>query len=183
MPSKTPPAAFRSPILVADRNAFFFAKVPPELSKSHLRRGRITARVSVGESSFEAQMEPDGKLGHWFVVPADVKTQEGLVAREEVSFLLSRLDEQPDPVLPKNFKSLLSQRPAAQATWQSASTLAKIAWVHWMESARQDATKKERASNAIDMLEKGKKRVCCFDASGYFSKSLACPVDDAGETP
>ena len=72
--------------------------------------------------------------------------------------------------------SLLDQSPAARATWASASALAKIDWVHWMESAKQDATRNERASSAIDMLEKGKKRVCCFDPSGYFSKALACPA-------
>lgn len=175
MANKNQPADFASAIFAAAGNEFSFAKVPPELSKSHLRRGRITARISVGESTFDALMEPDGKLGHWFIVPSEVLKSEALVAGQPVSFTLTSLAEQPLPSLPKHFQTLLKKSPDAQATWDSATTLAKIDWVHWMESAKQDATKRERAVNAIDMLEQGKKRVCCFDPSGFYSKALACP--------
>ena len=183
MPARKQPAAFRSELLVAKEGEFFFARVPCDLSNAHLRRGRIAARVTVGESSFVAQMEPDGKIGHWFVVPNNVKEKEGLATRQDALFTLDSLGEQPDPALPKGFKALLSKSPAAQATWNSASTLAKIDWVHWMDSAKQDVTKAERATKAIDMLEKGKKRVCCFDPSGFFSKGLSCPVEDSEQTP
>lgn len=124
-------------------------------------------------------MEPDGALGHWFVVPDAVVEAERLAVRQEASFTLSQLGTQPDPALPERFKALLDKSPAALSTWGSTSTLAKIDWVHWMESAKQDATKRERAAAAIDMLEKGKKRVCCFDPSGFFSKALACPAQDS----
>lgn len=180
MSSKSLPASFFSHILVAEGKKFSFAKVPPKLSKSHLRRGRITARISVGKSSFDAIMEPDGKLGHWFMVPSGIIKAEKLANHEDVSFTLTNLDEQPEPSLPEDFKVLLNKSSDAQATWNSATTLAKIDWVHWMESAKQDTTKRERASNAIDMLEKGKKRVCCFDPSGFYSKALACPVEEDG---
>jgi hypothetical protein len=177
MPTKHQAAEFSSEVLVAEGKEFFFARVPSELSKSHLRRGRVTARVAIGESSFDAQMEPDGKLGHWFVVPPEVRKREKLSARHRSTFVLSKLAQQPEPALPKRFKTLLSKSPAAQATWDTTSTLARIDWIHWMESAKQDATRKERATNAIDMLEKGKKRVCCFDPSGFFSKALTCPTE------
>jgi hypothetical protein len=177
MPSKSQPVTFFSAILVAERKDFSFAKIPLELSKSHLRRGRITARISVGKSSFDAQMEPDGKLGHWFIIPSSVVKNEALAIREDASFTLNSLDEQPAPLPPKDFKVLLEKNPNAQATWDSATILAKIDWIHWMESAKQDTTKRERAANAIDMLEKGKKRVCCFDPSGFYSKALTCPIE------
>ena len=180
MPTKNQPATFSSPIYVAEGKAFSFAKVPPELSKSHLRRGRIAARLSVGKSSFDAQMEPDGKLGHWFIVPPSVVKKEALAIREGASFTLANLIEQPEPPLPKDFKVLLNRSPSARATWDSATTLARIDWIHWMESAKQDTTRRERAANAIDMLEKGKKRVCCFDPSGFYSKALACPTEENG---
>lgn len=176
MPSKRQPATFSSPIAAAEGKGFSFARVPPELSKSHLRRGRITACISVGTSSFDAQMEPDGKLGHWFIVPPGVVTKEALSAGNAASFTLACLDEQPDPPLPKEFQALLNRSVSARATWDSTTTLARIDWIHWMESARQDATRRERAANAIDMLEKGKKRVCCFDPSGFYSKALSCPA-------
>lgn len=176
MPTQNQPANFSSEILIAEGKTFSFAKVPPELSKSHLRRGRITAQISVGKSRFDAQMEPDGKLGHWFIIPADVVKKESLTTASDVTFILTNLDQQPEPSLPNAFKALLDKNTSAHATWDKTTTLARIDWIHWMESAKQDATKRERAENAIDMLESGKKRVCCFDPSGFYSKALACPV-------
>ena len=180
MSAKHPPATFSSPVFEAEGKAFSFAKVPPELSKSHLRRGRMTARIGIGDSNFDALMEPDGKLGHWFVLPPRVVKGEKLSTEASAVFTLSTLEKQPDPTLPKGFAALLKKSPSAQATWDATTTLAKIDWVHWMESAKQDATKRERAANAIDMLENGKKRVCCFDPSGFYSKAFACPVEENG---
>lgn len=180
MKAKTTPVSFVSSILVAERGTFLFAKVPPEISASHLRRGRITARVTVGRHGFDALMEPDGQLGHWFVVPLDVIEAEGLQIRHETTFTLTTLNKQPEPRLPQAFKALLARSPAAQATWNSATTLAKIDWVHWMESAKQASTAQERIVSAIDMLEQGTKRVCCFDPSGFYSKALSCPREEIG---
>ena len=41
-----------------------------------------------------------------------------------------------------------------------------------------------RIGKACDMLAKGKRRVCCFDRSGMYSKSMSCPVadDEANDT-
>jgi hypothetical protein len=33
--------------------------------------------------------------------------------------------------------------------------------------------------DAIVMLTKGKKRVCCFDPSGFYSKALAAPSESS----
>lgn len=178
MPLTSQSATFISRIRSAAGNCFSFANVPPNVSQSHLRRGRITVRLTAGKSSFEALMEPDGKLAHWFVVPSFILENEGLTLGQDVLFTLSRLVEQPDPALPEHFSQLLERSPVAQANWKQATTLAKIDWVHWMESAKQDATKRERAVNATDMLESGKKRVCCFDPSGFYSKALSCPVEE-----
>lgn len=72
MSTKRQQTTFSSPLLLAKDKGFLFAKIPPELSKAHLRLGRITARISIGSSHFDAQMEPDGKLGHWFIIPSSV---------------------------------------------------------------------------------------------------------------
>ncbi len=181
MPNKNQVVQFSSDVLLAEGGEFLFARVPPELSKSHLRRGRTTSRLAIGESSFDAQMEPDGKLGHWFVIPPDIVKRERISSRKRFEFSLARLERQPEPALPKSFKILLSKSASAQVTWDSTSTLARIDWVHWMESAKKEATRKERAVTAIDMLEKGKKRVCCFDPSGYFSKALSSPAEADGQ--
>src|SRR3546814_7326526 len=65
--------------------------------------------------------------------------------------------------------------------WSSdvCSSDLRVDWVHWIESAKQAATRSKRVASARDQLAKGKKRVCCFDSSGFYDKSLAAP--DAAE--
>lgn len=38
-----------------------------------------------------------------------------------------------------------------------------------------DGTINGRINDACDMLASGKKRVCCFDPSGYYSKAFMAP--------
>jgi hypothetical protein len=181
MPTKSASAAFtgkiRQPKASAEAKSWSFTTVPPAISKSHLRRGRIMAQISVGDATFSAQMEPDGQLGHWFKIPADVMKSEKLRAGEKVDFALSTLPTQPDPSLPPSFSKLLKSSEAARSTWEQTTTLAKIDWVHWLESAKQAETKRKRELDAIDMLAHGKKRVCCFDPSGFYSKALSRPEE------
>jgi hypothetical protein len=70
---------------------------------------------------------------------------------------------------------VLAQSPSAKSTWDATTTIARIDWVHWIESAKQLKTRKTRIDNACQMLASGKSRVCCFDPSGFYSKSLSAP--------
>jgi len=45
-------------------------------------------------------------------------------------------------------------------------------WLHWITSAKQLKTRAKRIGDACDMLASGKKHVCCFDPSGYYSKAF-----------
>jgi hypothetical protein len=53
-------------------------------------------------------------------------------------------------------------------------------WIFWISTAKQAETRVRRIANACDMLAKGKRRVCCFDRSGYYSKGLSAPTAAAG---
>jgi hypothetical protein len=50
-----------------------------------------------------------------------------------------------------------------------------VDWIHWIESAKQAKTRAKRVRTACEMLAAGKKRVCCFDPSGYYSKAFRAP--------
>ena len=73
-------------------------------------------------------------------------------------------------------------KPGARDVWADITPAARRDWIHWIESAKQAETRERRVATAIDMLAKGKRRPCCFDRSGMYSKSLACPEaeDEAG---
>lgn len=65
--------------------------------------------------------------------------------------------------------------PAARQTWQATTTIARVDWIHWMTSAKSSKTRVKRINDAREMLAAGKKRVCCFDQSGYYSKAFSAP--------
>ena len=47
--------------------------------------------------------------------------------------------------------------------------------IHWIISAKQPEKRARRIKNACSVLVAGKRRVCCFDRSGFYSKSLSAP--------
>jgi Bacteriocin-protection, YdeI or OmpD-Associated/Domain of unknown function (DUF1905) len=181
MSAKKQPAQFsdivRKPAVEENGRSWAFSKVPSEISKSHLRRGRITANLSLGQSTFNALMEPDGALGHWFRIPPRVMEDESLQYGQQVRFELASLSKQPAPKIPASFSKRLNSNKTALETWEKTSTLAKIDWIHWIESAKQAKTRNKRQEDAIDMLQHGKARVCCFDPSGFYSKALSAPPE------
>ncbi len=85
------------------------------------------------------------------------------------------LEQEPEPELPSDFAQALATAPESQATWNATTTIARIDWIHWITSAKQAKTRTKRINDACDMLASGKKRVCCFDPSGFYSKSFSAP--------
>jgi len=59
--------------------------------------------------------------------------------------------------------------------WSTITPVARRDWIHWITSAKQPETRVRRVANACSMLAGGKRRVCCFDRSGFYSKSMSAP--------
>jgi len=72
-------------------------------------------------------------------------------------------------------KALAAADPKARALWSDITPIARRDWIHWITSAKQAETRARRIKNAYSMLAAGKRRVCCFDRSGFYSKSLSAP--------
>ncbi|BCA56197.1 hypothetical protein W02_33370 [Nitrospira sp. KM1] len=85
---------------------------------------------------------------------------------------IASVAKEPEPKLPSDFQEALVASPEAKAVWDSTTTIARV---HWVESAKRAKTRKNRGENACAMLASGKKQVCCFDQSGFYSKSLSAP--------
>jgi uncharacterized protein YdeI (YjbR/CyaY-like superfamily) len=83
--------------------------------------------------------------------------------------------------VPVDLRRALAATPEARAVWSSITPVARRDWILWIVSAKQAATRARRIANACDMLGKGKRRVCCFDRSGFYSQSLSAP--EAAEGP
>lgn len=156
-----------------------FLVLPKSASEALPRRGRTSVEGTLNGQPFQATLEPDGQLSHWLRVGKALREAAGVEFGETVSVQIAPANPEPEPILPNDLQRALDECPSAKATWKGTTTIARVDWVHWVESAKQAKTRKNRIANACDMLAKGKKRVCCFDQSGYYSKSLSAP--DAAE--
>ena len=122
-------------------------------------------------------MEPDGQLSHWLKVSEELREAAGVEAGDTVELQVAPVAKEPEPALPPELRKALAAAPEAMAVWKATTTIARIDWIHWIESAKQAKTRISRVEGAIDMLASGKARVCCFDQSGFYSKSLSAPKE------
>ena len=82
---------------------------------------------------------------------------------------------EPEPRIPADLRKALAAAPKARALWSDITPIARRDWIHWITSAKRPETRARRIDNACDMLAAGKRRVCCFDQSGFYSKSFGSP--------
>lgn len=105
----------------------------------------------------------------------DLREASGMKVGDTAILEVAPMVKEPEPELPPDFRDALAATPEAKTVWNATTTLARIDWIHWIESAKQSKTRKIRVENACKMLASGKERVCCFDQSGFYSKSLSAP--------
>lgn len=159
----------------ANAPAWAFVILPKEASAKLPRRGRITVTGTINGREFTALLEPDGQKSHWLPIAEPLLKASGTDFGEMAQFEICALESEPEPKAPADLLQALQASPAALATWQATTVVARLDWIHWVESAKQAKTRNKRIADACEMLAAGKKRVCCFDPSGYYSKAFCAP--------
>ncbi|RNL63508.1 YdeI/OmpD-associated family protein [Zhongshania marina] len=168
----------RRPTLADNEKFWAFVILPKEVSGTLAHRGRISVEASINNgSSFIVTLEPDGYLSHWLRISAEIMTSAEVNYGDLVSVVITPLDQEPEPEVPADFKLALGKAPDAGAVWAQTTVIARLDWIHWIESAKQSKTRAKRIADACDMLSSGKRRVCCFDQSGFYSKALRAPKE------
>ncbi|HYW58214.1 MAG TPA: YdeI/OmpD-associated family protein [Polaromonas sp.] len=163
------------PVKSGEEDSWAFLLLPKPVSEKLPRRGRTSVDGTINAHPFRATLEPDGQLSHWLKVSKEVCEASGVKAGDTVTLELASVPKEPEPKLPPDLRDALDASPEAKAVWNATTTIARVDWIHWIESAKQSKTRKSRVENACDMLASGKERVCCFDQSGFYSKSLSAP--------
>lgn len=64
--------------------------------------------------------------------------------------------------LPDDLKAALAAAPAARATWQDITPLARNEWICWIQSAKKIETRQKRIAWGCSDLKDGKRRPCCW---------------------
>ncbi len=156
-------------------SSWTFLVLPKAASEKLPRRGRTTVDGTINGHPFRATLEPDGHLSHWLRVDKELGAAANAVVGDAVTLEISPVEAEPEPDLPTDLRKALAASPEAKSTWDHTTTIARLDWIHWVVSAKQQQTRERRIQDACDMLASGKGRVCCFDQSGYYSKSLSAP--------
>jgi Bacteriocin-protection, YdeI or OmpD-Associated/Domain of unknown function (DUF1905) len=165
------------PVATAKAVAWTFLTLPKEASVKLPSRGMTSVEGSFNGLAFQATLQPDGQGGHWLKVDRKLREAAGAEAGDDVSLEIAPVAEEPEPKVPADLrKALAAAHPKARAVWSDITPIARRDWIQWIESAKREETRLKRIENGCDMLAKGKRRPCCFDRSGMYSKSLSCPV-------
>lgn len=156
-------------------DAWAFVILPKEASAKLPRRGRTTVDGTINGQAFRALLEPDGQRSHWLRIDEALLRDSGTDFGDIAHFEIAAVAQEPEPEAPSDLVCALEACSEAQANWEATTPVARLDWIHWITSAKQAKTRTKRINDACNMLAAGKKRVCCFDSSGYYSKAFSAP--------
>jgi hypothetical protein len=169
-------ARLLQPAKPANGSPWTFLLVPKRASAQLPTRGMTAIEGLINGHPFRAVLEPDGKKGHWLKVNRKMREGAGASVGDLVTLSLGPARKEPEPRVPADLRKALADAPKARETWKASTTRARRDWILWITSAKQPVTRARRIRNACDMLATGKRRVCCFDRSGFYSKGFSAPI-------
>jgi len=157
-------------------DSWTFLTLPKNASAKLPSRGMTAIEGTINGAPFQTTLEPDGQKSHWLKVDRKLSEAAGADAGDVIMLEIAPAAEEPEPKVPADLrKALAVAAPRARALWSDITPNARRDWIHWIISAKQPETRARRIKNACSMLAAGKRRVCCFDRSGFYSKSFSAP--------
>ena len=163
------------PAATAKVGSWTFLTLPKDASAKLPSRGMTTVEGTINGFPFRATLEPDGQRSHWLRVNRKMREAAGADAGDVVTLEIAPSAEELEPRVPADLRKALAAAPKARALWSDITPIARRDWIHWIASAKRAETRARRVDNACAMLAAGKRRVCCFDRSGFYSKSFSSP--------
>ena len=155
--------------------AWAFLVLPADVSAKLPTRSMTTVDGTLDGHRFQATLEPDGQGSHWLKVGRALREAAGAVVGDTVALEITPVAVEPEPRVPVDLSKALAAAPAARTQWSSLTSVARRDWIHWITSGKKAETRERRIVTACDMLASGKRRACCFDRSGIYSKTLGAP--------
>ena len=78
-----------------------------------------------------------------------------------------RAGEEPEAKVPTDLSKALTAAPKAKAKWNDLTPIARRDFISWIDSAKQQETRKRRIERACSMLVAGKRRPCCYSIVSF----------------
>ncbi len=169
-------ATLLRPAESAEPDGWTFLVLPKNASAKLPSRSMTAVEGTINGVPFRATLEPDGQKSHWLKLDRKLREAAGAQPSDVLTLEIAPATEEPEPDVPLDLQTALaSAAPKARALWSEITPIARRDWIQWVTSAKQPETRARRIGNACSMLAAGKRRVCCFDRSGFYSKSLSAP--------
>lgn len=160
----------------AEGDSWTFLILPKNASARLPTRSMTAVEGTINGAAFEATLEPDGEGSHWLRVDRRLREAAGADAGDTVALEIAPAAEEPEPTVPPDLQTALASAPVkAREVWEDITPIARRDWIHWITSPKKPETRIKRVATACSMLAAGKRRACCFDRSGMYSKSLSAP--------
>jgi len=177
-------ATLYRPAGAAKGDSWTFLTLPQDASEKLPSRGMTSVKGVISGFPFQAALEPDGQGGHWLKVDQTLREAAGIEAGDLVILEIAPMTEEPEPEVPSDLWEAFAAAPKARELWEKITPLARRDWIQWITSGKRAETRTLRIGKACDMLAAGKRRICCFDRSGRYSKSMTFPIadDEANDT-
>jgi len=142
----------------------------PESASAKLpSRGMIMVKGSLNGVPFKTLLEPDGRYGpglkpsHWFAPDKKLLDEASAAPARTAQVSLEPTKEWIEPEVPDDLKKALSSSPKAEALWKDITPLARWDWIRWIRAVKTEETRKKHIEVALDKLNKGMRRPCCFN--------------------
>jgi hypothetical protein len=170
-------AKLHRPAEASNGESWTFLNLPKDASDRVPTRSMHSVEGTMNGFAFQATLQPDGAGGHWLQIDQRLREGAGAEVGDEVAVEIVSQETEPEPEVPGDFQAALDAANAkARATWSETTAIARRDWISWMTTGKRAETRPLRIGKAIDMLSKGKRRICCYDRSGVVGKNFSCPV-------
>ena len=157
-------------------SSWTFLVLPKDASEKLPTRGMTTVEGFINGHPFRATLEPDGQKSHWLQSEQeDSAKPRSTEVGDIVPLEILSVGKEPEPRVPVDLRKALAAAPEARAVWSDITSIARRDWIHWITSAKRSETRARRIHIACEMLAAGKRRACCFDRSGFYSKGFDAP--------
>lgn len=148
-------------------------RLPDDASRKLPSRGQVAANAAINGHSFQTVLEPDGRRGHWLKVDKKMLQALAISEGDVVALEVEPTKDWPEPELPKDFRTALTDAPDISELWTSITPMARWEWVRWINSTKNLQTRERRVEVGISKLRSGKRRPCCFDLASCTDPDLS----------
>jgi hypothetical protein len=150
---------FQSPLNAhGPGGAWVFLPIPFDVAATFGGKGRVPVAGTINGFPFRSSLLPIGDGTHRMAVSKPM--QHGAKARpgDVVDVVMERDDAERVLDVPDDFERAIAASPAARATFAALAYSHRKAYLEWVDTAKQTATRERRIASAVEMLAAGKKR-------------------------